>query len=101
MSLLGYDLPPTELFPSTTQALTGRYSLVTTVWVYGLTQKPGTAPVLPLGVTNTKPHFSDAIAAPDASCGRHRVSMSRPGSESIEIPVTLINRFVETSCLMA
>jgi hypothetical protein len=28
-------------------------------------------------------------------------SMCRDGSESIEIPVTLLNRFVETLCLAA
>src|SRR5271163_1560091 len=48
------------------------------------------------------PTFSDAIAAVRRVLwSPPSFSMCRLGSESIEIPVTLLNRFVETLCLAA
>ena len=91
----------------TTPALLGLHSLIT-VWAHGLMATPDTA-VRPHPATwctkstsNPQPTFSDAIAAvrrvlwtpPD-------LSASRQASEVVEIPVRLLNRFVETLCLAA
>jgi DDE superfamily endonuclease len=87
----------------TTPALLGLYSLIT-VWAHGLMATPDTA-VRPHPATwynKSQPTFSDAIAAvrrvlwtpPD-------LSASRQASEVVEIPVRLLNRFVETLCLAA
>ncbi len=87
----------------TTPVLLGLYSLVT-VWAHGLTQTPSTA---------VRPHpaawyhkrlstFSDAIAAVRrALWAPPDFSMSRLHNNSVEIPVALLNRFVETLCLAA
>ena len=49
-----------------------------------------------------QPTFSDAIAAVRRVLwSPPSFSMSRQGSESMEIPVTLLNRFEETLCLAA
>ena len=49
-----------------------------------------------------QPTFSDAIAAVRRVLwSPPSFSMCRSGSESIEIPVNLLNRFVETLCLAA
>jgi len=87
----------------TTPALLGLYSLVT-VWAHGLTQKSSTV-VLPhpaAWYNKHQPTFSDAIAAVRRVLwSPPSFSTCRSGSESIEIPVTLLNRFVETLCLAA
>jgi len=78
--------------------LFGLYSLVT-VWAQGLTQHPSIVvrPHHAAWCNKRQPTFSDAIA------GVRRVlwsplgfSISRSSSESTEMPVTLLNRFVET-----
>jgi hypothetical protein len=87
----------------TTPALLGLYSLVT-VWAHGLTQQPSTAvgPHAAAWYKKQQPTFSDAIAAVRRVLwSPPSFSMSRQGSERIEIPVTLLNRFVETLCLAA
>ena len=87
----------------TTPALLGLYSLVT-VWAHGLMQQPSTAvrPHPAAWYSKHQPTFSDAIAAVRRVLwSPPGYSMSRPGSESIEIPITLLNRFVETLCLAA
>jgi hypothetical protein len=87
----------------TTPALLGLYSLVT-VWAHGLTRNPAIAvhPHPAAWYQKTQPTFSDAIAAVRrVLCSPAGFSMSRSGSETIEIPVTLLNRFVETLCLAA
>ena len=87
----------------TTPALLGLYSLVT-VWAHGLMRKPSTAVRAHPAAWYDKhqPTFSDAIATVRRVLwSPPNFSMSRSGSESIEIPVTLLNRFVETLCLAA
>jgi len=87
----------------TTPALFGLYSLVT-VWAHGLTQKSSTAvrPHPAAWYNKHQPTFSDAIAAVRRVLwSPPSFSMCRSGSESIEIPVALLNRFVETLCLAA
>ncbi len=87
----------------TTPALLGLYSLVT-VWAHGLTQHPSTAvrPSHTAWYNKRQPTFSDAIATVRRVLwSPPRFSMSRSSSESTEIPVTLLNRFVETLCLAA
>lgn len=85
----------------TTPALLGLYPLAT-VWAHGLMQVPQSPVRLqPAAWYNkSEPTFSDAIAAV------RRVlwpptgfSMSRSGSEDVEIPLPLLKRFVETLCL--
>ncbi len=87
----------------TTPALLGLFSLIT-VWADGLVQTPSTVvrPHPAAWYRKQEPTFSDAIAAV------RRVlwwppsfSMSRSGSESIEIPITLLNRVFQTLCLAA
>ena len=87
----------------TTPALLGLYSLVT-VWAHGLTVESAFAVRAHPTAWYRKslPTFSDAIAAvrralwtpPD-------FSMSRAATDTVEIPVQLLNRFVETLCLAA
>jgi hypothetical protein len=87
----------------TTPALLGLYSLVT-VWAHGLMRKPGTAvrPHPAAWYDKNQPTFSDAIAAVRRVLwSPPSFSMSRSDPEYIEIPVTLLNRFVETLCLAA
>jgi hypothetical protein len=87
----------------TTPALLGLYSLVT-IWAHGLMQKPSTVvrPHPAAWYSKHHPTFSDAIAAVRRVLwSPPSFSMSRSGSESIEIPVSLLNRFVETLCLAA
>jgi hypothetical protein len=87
----------------TTPALLGLYSLVT-VWAHGLTQKSSTVvrPHPAAWYNKHQPTFSDAIAAVRRVLwSPPSFSMCRSGSESIEIPVTLLNRLVETLCLAA
>ena len=87
----------------TTPALLGLYSLVT-IWAHELMRKPSTAVRLhPAAWYNkNQPTFSDAIAAVRRVLwSPPGFSMSRSGSECIEIPVSLLNRFVETLCLAA
>jgi hypothetical protein len=87
----------------TTPALLGLYSLVT-VWAHTLMRKPSTAvrPHPAAWYNKHQPTFSDAIAAVRRVLwSPPSFSMSRSGSESIEIPVSLLNRFVETLCLAA
>ncbi len=83
----------------TTPALLGLYSLVT-VWAHGLTQHPSTAvrPSHAAWYNKRQPTFSDAIATVRRVLwSPPHFSMSRSSSESTEIPVTLLNQFVETS----
>ena len=87
----------------TTPALLGLYSLVT-VWAHGLMQQSSTVirPHPAAWYNKHQPTFSDAIAAVRRVLwSPPSFSMCRLGSESIEIPVTLFNRFVETLCLAA
>jgi hypothetical protein len=87
----------------TTPALLGLYSLVT-VWAHGLTNKPSNIvrPHPTAWYQKHRPTFSDAIAAVRRVLwAPPSFSMSRSGSGSVEIPVTLLNRFVETLCLAA
>jgi len=87
----------------TTPALLGLYSLVT-IWAHGLMTTPATA-VRPHPATwyhKSQPTFSDAIAAVRRVFWTPRdLSLSRSGSETVEIPTRLLNRFVETLCLAA
>jgi hypothetical protein len=87
----------------TTPALLGLYSLVT-LWAHGLTQRPSTVvgPHAAAWYKKHQPTFSDAIAAVRRVLwSPPSFSMSPQGSERIEIPLTLLNRFVETLCLAA
>jgi hypothetical protein len=87
----------------TTPALLGLYSLVT-VWAHGLMRQPSTVvrPHPAAWYNKHQPTFSDAIAAVRRVLwSPPSFSMSRSDSESIEIPITLLNRFVETLCLAA
>ena len=86
-----------------TPALLGLYSLVT-VWAHGLMRKPSNVvrPHPAAWYHKHQPTFSDAIAAVRRVLwSPPSFSMSRSSSESIEIPATLLNRFVETLCLAA
>jgi hypothetical protein len=87
----------------TTPALLGLYSLLT-VWAHGLMHNCATAvrPHPAAWYHKNQPTFGDAIAAV------RRVLWSPPGfstspsgSAPVEIPVSLLNRFVETLCLAA
>jgi hypothetical protein len=85
----------------TTPALLGLYSLVT-VSAHGFMCKPSTAvrPHPAAWYHKHQPTFSDAIAAVRRVLwSPPSFSTSRPGSESVEIPVTLLNPLVETLCL--
>jgi hypothetical protein len=87
----------------TTPALLGLYSLVT-VWAHGLMKNPNTVvrPHPAAWYRKSQPTFSDAIAAVRRVLwSPPSISMSRSGSGTVEIPVTLLNRFVETLCLAA
>jgi hypothetical protein len=87
----------------TTPALLGRYSLIA-VWAHGLMATPA-ATVRPHPATwynKSQPTFTDAIAAVRRVLWTPRdFSVFRQGSETMEIPVRLLNRFVETLCLAA
>jgi len=75
-----------------------------TVWAHGLMQTPSTGvrPHAAAWYNKHQPTFSDAIAAVRRVLwSPPSFSMSRSGPERIEIPVTLLNRFVETLCLAA
>jgi hypothetical protein len=87
----------------TTPALLGLYSLVT-VWAHGMMRQPSTVvrPHPAAWYKKHQPRFSDVIAAVSRVLwSPPSFSMSRSDSESIDIPVTLLNRFVETLCLAA
>jgi hypothetical protein len=87
----------------TTPALLGLYSLVT-VWAHGLMRTPQSAvrPHPAAWYNKSEPTFSDAIAAVRRVLWSPRgFSMSRSGSENVEIPLPLLKRFVETLCLAA
>jgi hypothetical protein len=87
----------------TTPALLGLYSLIT-VWAHGLMATPATA-VRPHPATwynKSQPTFSDATAAVRRVLWRPPdLPVSWPGGETVEIPVRLLNRLVETLCLAA
>jgi hypothetical protein len=87
----------------TTPAPLGLYSLIT-IWAHGLMATPATA-VRPHPATwynKSQPTFSDGIAAVRRVLWTPRdLSASRSGSETVEIPARLLNRFVETLCLAA
>ena len=87
----------------TTPALLGLYSLVT-VWAHGLMQTPSTV-VRPHPAAWYKKHhptFSDAMAAVRRVLWSPKdLATSRPEAESVVIPVSLLNRLVETLCLAA
>jgi hypothetical protein len=87
----------------TTPALLGLYSLIT-VWAHGLTASPATAvrPHPAAWYNKSEPTFSDAIAAVRRVLWMPQdLSASRRPDETVEIPVRLLNRFVETLCLAA
>jgi len=87
----------------TTPALLGLYSLIT-VWAHGLMAAPGTAvrPHPAAWYNKSRPTFSDAIAAVRRVLWTPKdFSMSRYQTESVEIPIQLLKRFVETLCLAA
>lgn len=87
----------------TTPALLGLYSLVT-IWAHGLMAAPDTPvqPHLAAWYSKALPTFSDAIAAVRRALWMPSdLSMSRHGVKTAEIPVALLNRFVETLCLAA
>ena len=82
----------------TTPALLGLYSLVT-VWAQGLTQYPSTLvrPHPAAWYNKRQPTFSDAIAAVRRVLWSPAEFFHIPvGLRSTEIPVTLLNQFVET-----
>ena len=87
----------------TTPALLGLYSLVT-LWAHRLMCQSRTSvrPHPAAWYNKHQPTFSDAIAAVRRVLwSPPSFSMSRSATESIEIPVTLLNRFVEALCLAA
>jgi hypothetical protein len=87
----------------TTPALLGLYSLIT-LWAHGLMSAPRTAvrPHTAAWYHKAQPTFSDAIASVRRVLWTPRdFSMSRQQTESVVIPVQLLNRFVETLCLPA
>ena len=87
----------------TTPTLLGLYALVT-VWAPGLMQTPSPAvrPHPAAWYNKLEPTFSDGIAAVRRVLwSPEDLSMSRPDTESVVIPVALLNRFVETLCLAA
>jgi len=87
----------------TTPALLGLYSLVT-IWAHGLMRTPNAAvrPHPAAWYNKTEPTFSDAIAAVRRVLWSPQdLSMSRPDTKSVVIPIALLNRFVETLCLAA
>jgi len=87
----------------TTPVLLGLYSLIA-VWAHGLMSSPSTE-VRPHPATwyhKTQPTFSDAIAAVRRVLWTpQNLSVSRHQSETVEIPASLLKRFVETLCLAA
>jgi hypothetical protein len=87
----------------TTPVLLGLYSLIA-VWAHGLMGSPSTE-VRPHPATwyhKTQPTFSDAIAAVRwVLWTPQNLSVSRHQSETVEIPASLLKRFVETLCLAA
>jgi hypothetical protein len=87
----------------TTPALLGLYSLVA-LWAHGLMGGPDTAvrPHTAAWYNKSLPTFSDAISAVRRVLWTTRgFSMSRYHAETVEIPVRLLKRFVETLCLAA
>jgi hypothetical protein len=87
----------------TTPALLGLYSLVA-LWAHGLMGVPTIAvrSHQTAWYIKSQPTFSDAIAAVRRVLWTPQdLSASRSGSETIEIPTRLLNRFVETLCLAA
>ncbi len=87
----------------TTPALLGLYSLVT-IWAHGLMALPATAvrPHPAAWYKKSQLTFSDAIAAVRRVLWTPQdFSMSRQQTESLEIPIVLLKRFVETLCLAA
>ena len=87
----------------TTPALLGLYSLIA-VWAHALMAMPDAA-VRPHQATwykKSEPTFSDAIAAVRRVLWTPEgFSMSRQGRGSVEIPVALLKRFVDTLCFAA
>ncbi len=87
----------------TTPALLGLYSLIT-VWAHGLATAPSAAvhPHAAAWYDKCLPTFSDAIAAVRRVLWTPQdFSVSRSKDETVEIPLRLLNRFVETLCLAA
>jgi hypothetical protein len=87
----------------TTPALLGLYSLIT-VWAHGLMGTPATAVRAHPATwySKSRPTFSDAIAAVRRMLWTPSdLPVSRPAGETVEIPVRLLNRLVETLCLAA
>ena len=84
----------------TTPALLGLFSLVT-VWADELARAPSGAvrPQTAAWYDKREPTFSDAIAAVRRALWcPPSLSMSRPSAETIEIPVTLLQRLTDTLC---
>ena len=86
-----------------TPALLGLYSLVA-LCANGLMGEPDTAvrPHPAASYNKSLPTFSDAIATVRRVLWTPLdLSVSRSRGETVEIPVRLLNRFVETLCLAA
>ena len=84
----------------TTPALLGLFSLVT-IWADQLAHLPTSAvrPRAAAWYDKREPTFSDAIAAVRRALWRPpSLSTSRPSAETIEIPVTLLQRLTDTLC---
>jgi len=84
----------------TTPALLGLFSLVT-IWADQLAHLPTGAvgPRAAAWYDKREPTFSDAIAAVRRALWcPPGLSMSRPNTETIEIPVTLLQRLTDTLC---
>ncbi len=87
----------------TTPALLGLYSLIT-VWTHELaTARAGAIrPHAAAWYDKTQPTFSDAIAAVRRVLWTPEdFSTSRRQAETVEIPIRLLDRFVETLCIAA
>lgn len=87
----------------TTPALLGLYSPAT-VWAHELRQTSSTVvrPHPAAWYNKRQPTFSDAIAAVRRALWSPKdLTISRPDTESVVIPVALLNRLVETLCLAA
>ena len=87
----------------TTPALLGLYSLVT-LWAHTLMAVPGAAvqPHAAAWYKKSQPTFSDAIAAVRRILWPPQgFSVSRQNTDTVEIPVSLLKRPVETLCLAA
>ena len=87
----------------TTPALLGLFSLIT-VWADGLARDTASAlrPNVAVWYRKQEPTFSDAIATVRRMlCCPPNFSISRQPGETVEIPLALLNRVLQTLCLAA